>query len=132
MIFGGQGPAAPLVAPLTPFFSIGMTITLEEVSTLPLVLVALQVNFPPSSGKTSLMVTLATPFLYLTSITSLEEIGLPSFIQETCGSGSPFTWTFSSILEPSLMDSSGLSPVRKDGGHIRESSGGRASSYLLQ
>merc|ERR1719384_1570202 len=130
MIFGGQGPAAPLVVPAPPFLSIGKMVTLEEVSTLPFVFVALQVNFPPSSGKTSLMVTLATPFLYLTSIASLEEIGLPSFIQETCGSGSPFTWTFSSILEPSLMESSGFSPVRKEGGHIRESSGGRASSLV--
>jgi len=29
-----------------------------------------------------------------------------------------------------LSDCSGLSPVKKDGGHINESSGGRASSFV--
>merc|ERR1719175_21176 len=75
MIFGGQGPTAPLVAPAPPFLSIGKMVTLEEVSTLPFVFVALQVNLPPSSGKTSLMVTLATPFLYFTSIIPLDLLG---------------------------------------------------------
>ena len=130
MILGGQGPEAPLV-PLTPFLlSMGRIVTLEEVSTLPLVLVALQVYLPPSSGNTSLMVTEAVPFLYLTSMISLEVMGLPSFIHETWGSGSPLTWTLSSSLDPSLMERSGLSPVRNDGGHIRESSGSRASSLV--
>jgi hypothetical protein len=50
--------------------------------------------------------------------------------QVTCGSGSPFTWTFNSSLEPSLRDCSGLSPVRNEGGHIKESSGSRASSLV--
>merc|ERR1719276_39220 len=119
-------PAAPLVT----FFSMGRMTTFEDVSTLPLVFVALQVYRPASSGNTSLIRTVAVPFLYLTSIISDELMALPSFVQVTCGSGSPLTWTDNSILLPSLISRDGFKPVKNEGGHIRESSGGKASSLV--
>merc|ERR1711962_708213 len=105
---GARGPDGAI--PLTPFvflFSMGIIVTLELVSTLPFELVALQVYLPPSSGNASLIMTDATPFLYLTSMISLEAICLPS-----------------------LRLCSGLRPVMKEGGTMRESSGRRANSLV--
>ena len=42
------------------------------------------------------------------------------------------TCTLSSILAPSLTLRSGLRPATKEGGHMRESSGGRASSLVAE
>ena len=70
--------------------------------------------------------------MYLTSMAGVEERGAPSLVQVTWGSGSPFTVTLSSMAEPSATLCSGLRPVTKLGGHMRESSGGRASSLVAE
>merc|ERR1719384_2441323 len=62
---------------------------------------------------------------------SLELRSLPSLVQVTWGNGSPFTLTFSSKREPSTMSRFGFKPLRNEGGHIKESSGGKANSLVV-
>ena len=63
------------------FETFGVTLIVLDVSTLPLAFVALQVYFPESSGYISLTIKKATPFLYFTSMMSLEASSFPSLVQ---------------------------------------------------
>ncbi|KYM88061.1 hypothetical protein ALC53_03163 [Atta colombica] len=86
------------------------TISLQDVVSLPMLLVARHAYSPSSSGNTSLIVRVATPFLFQTYIFTL-----PSLLQVICGSGSPSTLAVSSRCSPSLIMSSFVVLLDRDG-----------------
>lgn len=100
-----------------------LTVNLLLVSTDPTEFVAVHVKTPSSSGKISLIVKVATPFLYFKSIISEDEMALPFLDQVICGSGSPLTVHVRTNWSPSRMVTSFRGLVNS-GLHIRESSGG--------
>ncbi|KYQ52752.1 hypothetical protein ALC60_08167, partial [Trachymyrmex zeteki] len=84
------------------------TVSLQDVVSLPMLLVARHAYSPSSSGNTSLIVRVATPFQTYAST-------LPSLLQVICGSGSPSTLAVSSRCSPSLIMSSFVVLLDRDG-----------------
>ncbi len=78
-----EDPLVTITGAAATFVAGALTVTLVLVSMLPLVLVALQVYLPASSGKISPMTTEATLFLYFTSKAAVELSGRPSLDQVT-------------------------------------------------
>lgn len=102
----------------------------HAVSVAPIELVAVHVYVPSSSGNTSLIVSVAVPFLYFRSTISDELIGLPFFDHVIDGSGSPATAHCRCSRSPSAHASCAGSVAVKAGRHISESSGGTV--FLLE
>ncbi|KYN06834.1 hypothetical protein ALC62_02217 [Cyphomyrmex costatus] len=85
------------------------TVSLQDVVSLPMLLVARHAYSPSSSGNTSLIMRVATPNFQAYAST------LPFLLQVTCGSGSPSILTVSSKCSPSLIVSSFVVLLDRDG-----------------
>ncbi|CAD6201333.1 GSCOCG00000134001-RA-CDS, partial [Cotesia congregata] len=79
-----------------------LTVNLHDVLAAPILLVALHVYSPSSSGKTSFITRVATRLLYLRSTTSDDLKVFPFLVHVIWGSGSPSTLTLSSNGSPSF------------------------------